>query len=369
MKTERIFCGVCGHATDTALFNHLREAHNLTPEDYAKQCPGAPLFTPAFKDYVQQQGIHAAPDATASGDGTNLWAMRELFGVKVPCPVAVQPGVPAEDGSYHFDPSLAQAVTQSLADNDRVLLVGPTGAGKSSLVMQLAARLNWPIIRANLHGETSAADLLGQNKVKNGEVYFQYGILPTAMKEGKIVVIEELDAADPGILFVLQGVLEEGGTLTLADNGGEVVHPHPRFRLVATANTLGLGDDTSLYAGTQVQNASHLDRWQVVYQVDYLPEKEELKLVKAKAPTLEHSLAKAVVKLAAAVRKAIAEQQIFSTFSTRRVLAFARKIPALGLARALEATVLNKLATPDRAVVHEIAQRHLPNLEPVAAAS
>ena len=135
----------------------------------------------------------------------------------------------------------------------------------------------------------------------------------------------------------------------------------------STANTLGLGDDASLYAGTQVRNSSHLDRWQAVYQVDYLPESEELKLVAAKAPLLKQTLASAVVKLAAAVRKAIAEEQIFCTFSTRRVLAFARKIPALGLSRALEATVLNKLAKPDRAVVQELAQRHLPDLEPGVA--
>ena len=366
MITKQIFCGVCGHSTDAALFDHLREAHAMTPEDYAKQCPGAPLFTPAFREYVERQGVHVAADAFLAASG-ELWATRELFGVKASCPVATQPGVPAEDDAYHFEPELARAMTQSLVDNDRVLLVGPTGAGKSSLVAQLAARLNWPLVKANLHGETSAADFLGQNKVKDGEVYFQYGILPTAMKEGKILVVEELDAADPGILFVLQNVLEEGGTLALSDNGGEIIHPHPRFRLVATANTLGLGDDTSLYAGTQVQNASHLDRWSVVYQVDYLPEEEELKLVAAKAPALEHTLAAAVVKLAGAVRKAITEEQVFATFSTRRVLAFARKIPALGLARALEATVLNKLAKTDRAVVHEIAQRHLPGL--AAAAS
>jgi MoxR-like ATPase len=137
---------------------------------------------------------------------------------------------------------------------------------------------------------------------------------------------------------------------------------------VATANTLGTGDESGLYAGTQVLNASHLDRWSVVYQVDYLPESEELKLVAAKAPMLAHTLADAVVKLAAAVRKAIAEEQLYITFSTRRVLAFARKIPVLGLDRALEATILNKLAKTDRAIVRELAQRHLPNLEPVAAA-
>ena len=368
MNSDKIFCGICGFSTDTALFEHLREAHQMSPEEYAVKCPNAPLYTPAFQEYVQKQGLHVAGESTVAGAG-ELRVMKDIFGVKVSCAVAVQENVPAVDEQYHFDPVLAQAVTRSLADNDRILLVGPTGAGKSSLVAQLAARLNWPLVRANLHGETSASDFLGQNKVRDGEVYFEYGVLPKAMKDGSLLVLEELDSADPGILFVLQSVLEEGGTLTLTDNAGEVIHPHPRFRLVGTANTLGTGDDSGLYAGTQVLNASHLDRWSVIYQVDYLPEEEELKLVAAKTPMLEHTLAAAVVKLANDVRKAIAEEQIYTTLSTRRVLAFARKIPVFGLARALEATILNKLAKSDRAIVQELAQRHLPGLEPAAASA
>jgi len=257
---------------------------------------------------------------------------------------------------------------QSLAANDRVLLVGPTGAGKSSLVAQLAARTNWPLTKVNLHGETSAADFLGTHKVKDGTVYFSYGILPTAMRNGDILCLEELDAADPGVLFALQGVLEEGGTLTLADNGGEVITPHPRFRLVATANTLGTGDDSGgLYAVTQVLNAAFLDRWGIVLNIGYLPESAEKKLVMAKAPALEHALVSGLVKLAGAIRKAINEETLYSTFSTRRLLALARKIKPLGLARALEVTVLNKLPKTDRAVVAELAQRHLPGYSEKAA--
>jgi len=234
--------------------------------------------------------------------------------------------------------------------------------------MQLAARLNWPLTRVNLHGETSAADFLGTHKVKDGSVFFSYGLLPTAMRNGDILCLEELDAADPGVLFALQGVLEEGGVLTLADNGGEVVTPHPRFRLVATANTLGTGDDSGgLYTGTNVLNAAFLDRWGVVLKIDYLAEKAETALVKAKAPALDHALVNGLVKLAGAIRKAIEEETLYSTFSTRRLLALARKIEPLGLARALELTVLNKLGKTDRAVVAELAQRHLPGLSKKAA--
>ena len=156
--------------------------------------------------------------------------------------------------------------------------------------------------------------------------------------------------------------------MTLADNGGEVITPHPRFRLVATANTLGVGDDSGgLYTGTNVLNAAFLDRWGVVIHIDYLAEKAEVKLVKAKTPLLEHALVSGLVKLAGAIRKAITEETLYSTFSTRRLLAFARKIGPLGLGRALEVTVLNKLPKTDRAVVAELAQRHLPGFSEKAA--
>ena len=366
MHTERIFCALCGHGTDAALFQHVREAHSLTPAEYREKCPHAPLYTKDFREFIQQQGVHIGTEPTRGEDG-ELHVMRELFGVPVSCAVAPQSCVPVIDEDFRFDPEQARAVLHSLVANDRILLVGPTGAGKSSLIMQLAARLNWPLTRVNLHGETSASDFLGQHKVKDGNVYFAYGVLPQAMMNGHILCLEEVDAADPGILFTLQGVLEEGGALTLADNCGEVIKPHPRFRLVATANTLGTGDDSGgLYTGTQVLNAAFLDRWTSVFRVEYLPMEEEAKLVTAKAPMLEHALVDGLVKLAGAIRKAIDEDTLYSTFSTRRLLAFAGKIGPLGLQRALEVTVLNKLPKTDRAIVLELAQRHLPGLEGAA---
>ena len=258
----------------------------------------------------------------------------------------------------------------ALQENDRILLIGGTGCGKSSLICQLAARLNWPVRRVNLHGETSVSDFAGQWIVEGRQMVFRYGVLPSAMKEGHILVLEELDAAEPSILFVLQGVMEEKGTLVLTEKGGEVIQPHPRFRIVATANTLGLGDETGLYAGTRVLNAAHLDRWGVVFNMGYLPQERETSLLTKKVAGLAKKNAAAFVKLANAVRRAADEEQVFCTFSTRRLLALARKSVSLGsVAFALEITVLNKLAKNDRQVVYEIAQRQLPELESERGAS
>ncbi|MDR2390529.1 MAG: MoxR family ATPase [Planctomycetota bacterium] len=353
-----IRCELCGREEAASLLRHLREAHGLAPEAYQARCPGSPLFTPDFGHYLRENGIAAA--------GGKLVRHVNLFGVAATVDALPGRHVPDADGRYNFDPVLARSVLLSLIANDRVLLVGPTGSGKSSLVVQLAARLNWPLRRVNLHGETGVSDFLGTFKARGGEVYFQYGLLPTAMREGQILVLEELDAATPEILFALQGVLEEEGTLTLAENGGEIVLPQPNFRLVATANTLGRGDESGLYAGTNVLNASHLDRWDVVYSVGYPESVQETAIVREKAPEVPAALVEGMINLARDVRKAVAEEQLYTTFSTRRLLAFARKISSLGLEQALAATVLNKLAPEERRVVAELAQRHLPGLPDAA---
>ena len=355
MPEDHVSCQLCGQC-EFALFDHIRDYHKMSIPEYERRFPAAPLFSDALAECIVEQDI-------VFHDGS-VKVQRKLFNVPVKCDLLPDEHVPAIDDDYCFDEKLAKPVMQSIVENDRILLVGGTGCGKSSLVCQIAARTNWPVRRVNLHGETSVSDFVGQWVVEGGEMRFRYGVLPSAMKAGHILVLEELDAAEPAILFILQGVMEQDGVLVLAENGGEIIKPHPRFRMVATANTLGLGDETGLYTGTHVLNASHLDRWTAVFNMSYLPEEQEESLLLTKVPSLDQKMAKALVKLANAVRKAAEQEQVFCTFSTRRLLFLGRKIASLkSLNTALEVTVLNKLAKNDRQVVYELAQRHLPELE------
>lgn len=351
-KPERcthVYCGICGHK-DVQLFRHLREQHGLDASDYAEKCPGAPLYAPAFGEFILRHKVRVE-------NGTHKMDAA-LFNLSTTVDLLPREHVPALDDDYRFPEKHTKPLTQSLLADDRMLVVGHTGCGKSSLIMQLAARLNWPVSRVNLNGETSVSDFVGQWTVSNKTMEYAYGVLPTAMKEGRILLLEEIDAADPGVLFVLQNVLEENGTLVLTDKGGEVIRPHEKFRIVATANTLGLGDDTGLYTGTRVLNASHLDRWTVVYELDHLPKDEEAALLCAKVDSLSVEKADQLVSFAHALRQAFEEEELLTPFSTRRLLALAKAGTLYNdFDAALRTTVLNKLPKSDRITVAEIAQR------------
>lgn len=286
---------------------------------------------------------------------------QELFGEECYKLEGHHRRVPPEDPDYMFDKGLAAKILRCLMANDTIMMVGATGCGKSSLIAQLAHKMNWPVSKVNLHGETTATDFVGTWVIEGKEMKYKYGVLPTAMKEGHILILEEIDAAEPSILFALQGVTEEDGHLILAENGGEVIHPHPLFRIISTANTLGRGDETGMYTGTHILNESQLDRWKVVFQMDYLHHMREAKLLNSKYPSLEFDFCQDLVKLANRVREAAKNDEVYCTFSTRRLLALAQNTERFGFEEALDLTVLNKLSDNDRKVVRELAQRIIPN--------
>jgi cobaltochelatase CobS len=213
----------------------------------------------------------------------------------------------------------------------------------------LAARLNWPVVRVAASGGLTESDLLGEWTVREGETVFNYGFLPRAMKLGAICLIDEIDGIEPSVAFSIHQLMEDQGRLVLLQNGGEVVEPHPRFRLVTTANTLGNGDESGLYTGTRVLNAAFLDRFAAVFRMSYMPPTMEVDVIRSRVPDCTAVLARSLVRVAADVREARENDQLYCTFSTRRLIELARKHGQLGsfaaaLDRAATLAMVFKLA-------------------------
>src|ERR1700761_9301851 len=218
-------------------------------------------------------------------------SVRQVFGIdsdlEVPAYSEPDEHVPDLDPDYLFDKPTTLAILAGFAHNRRVIVSGYHGTGKSTHIEQVAARLNWPCVRINLDSHVSRIDLLGKDMIvlKEGKQVTQYkeGLLPWALQSPVALVFDEYDAGRPDVMFVIQRVLESDGKLTLLDQN-TIIRPHPAFRLFATANTIGLGDMTGLYHGSQQLNQAQLDRWNILVQLNYLAHDAEVEIMLAKNP-------------------------------------------------------------------------------------
>lgn len=234
-----------------------------------------------------------------AGDGIpdTQVSVRETFGIEVdllvPAFSQTSEHVPAIDDTYRFNKETTLAILASFAHNRRCMVQGFHGTGKSTHIEQVAARLNWPCIRINLDSHVSRMDLVGKDAIvlQDGKqiTEFKEGLLPWALQRACAIVFDEYDAGRPDVMFVIQRVLEVEGKLTLLDQS-RVISPHPSFRLFSTTNTIGLGDSTGLYHGTQQINQGQMDRWNIVTTLNYLPHEQEVEIVAAKRPNLDLSL-------------------------------------------------------------------------------
>jgi cobaltochelatase CobS len=263
--------------------------------------------------------------------------------------------------SYNFQPFLKDVI-DSIHSHENVLLTGGTGVGKTTHILQMASRIGQPVLRINFNGETRMSDLIGKVMVLNGETVWVDGVLPMAMRMGYWLLLDELDFADPAVLSLLHPVLEEDPMLVLKENSGEIVRPHENFRLFATANSIGaMSNRAQAYAGTNEMNEAFLDRWQVVL-VGNLPEKDELKVVKAKVPGIPTAFAKKIVRFANVVRNNGISGDFAlkgDNFSTRKVLAWARKAALhRDIIIGAKLSWLDKLVEEEQEVVMRILTTH-----------
>ncbi|MGH7080988.1 MAG: cobaltochelatase subunit CobS [Acetobacteraceae bacterium] len=274
--------------------------------------------------------------------------------------------VPDIDEAYRFDRETTLAILAGFAHNRRVLIQGYHGTGKSTHIEQVAARLNWPCIRINLDSHISRIDLIGKDAIvlKDGKqiTEFREGILPWALQHPCALVFDEYDAGRPDVMFVIQRVLEVEGKLTLLDQS-RVIRPHPAFRLYATTNTVGLGDTTGLYHGTQQINQGQMDRWNVVATLNYLPHGQETEIVMAKLGINSDDKPgkkriESMVALADLTRAGFINGDISTVMSPRTVITWAENANIFGdLGFAFRLTFLNKCDEAERQIVAEYYQR------------
>lgn len=294
-----------------------------------------------------------------------MYDVRETFGLdvdwQVPGFAVEQQNVPARDNNYQFDHDTTMAILAGFAHNRRVMIQGYHGTGKSTHIEQVAARLKWPCIRINLDSHVSRIDLIGKDMItlKDGQqvTEFKQGLLPWALQNPVALVFDEYDAGRPDVMFVIQRVLEAEGKLTLLDQNA-VIHPHPAFRLFSTANTIGLGDTTGLYHGTQQINQGQMDRWNLVVTLNYLPHEDEVRIVRAKMPALPATEAGAMVQMAALTRQGFINGDLSTLMSPRTVLAWAENTAIFNDRDfAFRLSFLNKCDESERATVAEYYQR------------
>ncbi len=294
---------------------------------------------------------------------------REIFGVdldlEVPAFSIRTEHVPEVDNAYRFDKETTLAILAGFTFNRRVMVQGYHGTGKSTHIEQVAARLNWPCIRVNLDSHISRIDLIGKDAIvlKEGKqvTEFREGILPWALQHPCALVFDEYDAGRPDVMFVIQRVLEVEGKLTLLDQN-RVIRPNPWFRLFSTANTVGLGDTTGLYHGTQQINQGQMDRWNIVATLNYLPHAQETEIVLSKLgiandPKMKKTV-EAMVALADLTRAGFIAGDISTVMSPRTVITWAENAKIFGdVGFAFRLTFLNKCDEAERATVAEYYQR------------
>ena len=281
----------------------------------------------------------------------------------------VHPDVPSIDLNYKFDMTALFRVLQGIVDSNNSYLYGHTGTGKSTLVEQVCAHLNFPLVRVNFDSEISRMDLIGRDTLVtvDGQTVSKFvdGVLPDALSRPCLLLCDEVDFIRPDVMYVFQRVLEGNGLL-ISEDGGRKVMANPWFRLVATANTVGQGDDTAMYQGARPQSMATLDRFENWVEMSYMSKGVETNWLKGVTDGLNPDDAKLFIKYASEHRKAFTSGKIMQPLSPRGLRAMAKRYVTVlwltsdtkeSLREAFEATVLARCTQQDRTILDGLYQR------------
>ena len=365
--------------THTALAKEVSIVKELSDKEIAKQKKEIKELAAAISRMTKDLASKPFEDAKVVGDGTipngkivmkNVGdVFPDLAKVEMQVPVwewdGVHPDVPAVDPHYIYREDLLVKALYAIISNQRMYLQGHTGAGKTTLIEQIAAHLNWPFTRINFDSEITRMDLIGRDTLQDGKSVFVDGMLPRAMSGPYICVFDELDFCRPDVSYVMQAALEGNG-LNITEDGGRVVYPHEQFRMFGTGNTVGQGDEHGMYQGARPQSLAFLDRFTIWAKVEYLSDEERKNLVKRHFPMLAEEEVNVIGKYTTEHLDAFEKAKVLQPISPRGMLAIARSVMFFNsiypkdkknMHRALTQTIVDRATEADAAVLKGLVDR------------
>lgn len=317
---------------------------------------------PAYELFAPEE----TKEAMRRGDLTLPAPMMQMV-TKFFWPNGVHPDVPDIDPDYLFNPDVLCPILYALEHDLPVYHFGHTGTGKTTLIQQIAARTQQPSLRVNMDSEMTRLDFLGRDTLVSIDGVtaskFVDGVLPQAMQGPYILEADEIDFARSDVLYAFQPVLEDGRTLRITEDGGRVIKADPMFRIVATANTKGQGDEYGCYQGARIQSQAFIDRFQVWVEASYLDHDEEVALITAKVPTCKHSVATKLVRIANHIRDAFTKGEVLTTITPRGLTTVAKMIDVWGqdkaaIKSAIGYTLSGRASDEDIAKMNEAIDAH-----------
>lgn len=354
----KVSCEICGYS-DFGLVNHLKVRHSMSVGVYRQNYPDKRVISKLAEELFKKVSRKPFTD-DKSLDGLLFGTLSndEIFkqvGLKRSVPKEQELLIPQKDIHYAFPKDLHVAL-YAVEAGLNVYIEGPTGCGKSEFVIQMFANLGRPVRRVNMHGETTASNFIGETGANQSGTFFKEGVLLEAMRGGYAIIVDEVDFTPPNIAAVLFPALEKGKAVFVPDLN-ETVIAAPGFQIFATANTGGKGDNRGAYTGTEIMNTAFLDRFPVKLKFDYLEQTEEITMLEARFPEAEQETIKQLASAAHEIRLAFGTGKLTHTLSTRKLIDLLAMKKALGLARAIEVSILNWMDEEDEALVREIMKR------------
>lgn len=368
-KSILVTCKACGHQAPDLKPHFIggrSPSCTMALDEYQEKYPDEEVVSEAFKAKLAELKSKKKLNALTP----KKFSISKTFGLSmgkdnfVTGFVERTPAVPEIDPEYKFPPEATKIILLGLQTNRPTMVHGPTGSGKSSCVEQIAARINYPVMRVNHHKDMYSYDIVGQKKIEDGQTAFEYGPAPVAMRQPMILIMDEWDATNPEVALLYQSLLERKsdgsrlGNLVLTANGGERIESDPFFRIIATSNTTGLGDDKGYYQGTEVQNIAFVSRFLLRVKLDYMDKKQESELLEKKFPALSEDEATGFAKVANLIRKRFEAGELNVPYSVRDLINWVDLYLMIGDAsKAMQFSCTSILPYTDEKVISEIVQR------------